>query len=171
MTKQCKECGRVKSTEEFSKCSSNKDGLQYKCKQCNKKDNLVFRTEKPEHHIEWQKKNPDRLSELVKSYRKANKTPKIYSIKNPNGDVYIGMTSMHFSVRKLEHRSHYKRVLKGKRERLPGLHDSFDKFGIDNHKFEIVVELEGYDRKQLSYVESSFISAFKQIGKSLNKIK
>jgi predicted GIY-YIG superfamily endonuclease len=165
---QCKECGKVKESTQFSKCSSAKNGLQPKCKSCNSKDNLIFRTEKPEHHIEWQQINLDRHVEIVKKYRSANKTPKIYSIKNPNGDVYIGMTGMYLSVRKFEHRAHYKRALKGKRDRLPVLHDSFDKYGIEAHRFEIVVELEGYDRKQLGYVESSFINAFQQAGKSLN---
>jgi hypothetical protein len=78
------------------------------------------------------------------------------------------MTEMYLQVRKYEHTNHYRRALKGKRERLPGLHDSFDKYGIHNHQFETIVELDGYDRKQLGFVESSFIQAFKQIGKSLN---
>lgn len=169
MTKQCNSCGQQKDPSHFSKCSSNKDGLQYRCKECNKKDNLIFRTEKPEHHQEWQLKNIDRHTKIVKKYRKADKTPKIYSIKNPNNEVYIGMTQMYFSVRKLEHMAHYRKASKGMRDRLPGLHDSFDKYGVDNHQFEIVVELEGYDRKQLGFVESSFIKVFQQIGKSLNK--
>jgi len=168
MSKQCNDCGKVKDANQYSKCSSAKDGLQPKCKECNKRDNLIFRTEKPEHHAEWQSTNSDKHLEIVKKYRRANKGGKIYSIKNPNGDYYIGMTEMYLNVRKYEHTNHYKSALKGRRERLPGLHDSFDKYGINNHQFETIVELDGYDRQQLGFVESSFIQAFKQIGKSLN---
>ena len=37
--------------------------------------------------------------------------------------------------------------------------------------FETILELEGIDRKQLENIESSFIEAVKQTGKSLNKRK
>jgi hypothetical protein len=167
--KQCTKCRESKETTQFSKCSSNTDGLQHNCKSCNKEDNLKFRTQiNPKHHADWQKNNPERLAELVWKYRKADKGGRIYSIKNPNGEVYIGMTEAHLNVRKLEHRQHFKRAKKGKMFALPLLHQSFEKFGIENHTFEVVVELEGYDRKQLAFVETSFIQSFKEIGKSLN---
>lgn len=47
-TKLCKKCGKRRSTSKFHKSSSNKDGLQARCMDCNKK-----------HVVEWQKKNPD----------------------------------------------------------------------------------------------------------------
>jgi hypothetical protein len=167
--KQCIKCRESKETTQFSKCSARKDGLQNNCKSCNKQDNLKFRNEiNPQHHAEWQRNNPDRLTELVQKYRKADKGGQIYSIKNPDGEVYIGMTEAHLAVRTLEHRQHFKRARKGKMFSLPLLHQSFEKFGIENHIFETVVELEGYDRKQLAFVETSFIQSFKEIGKSLN---
>ena len=168
--KKCSKCRAVKETTQFSKCSARMDGLQDKCKSCNKVDNLKFREEiNPQHHAEWQRNNQQVVYRILKKHRKADKSPLIYSIKNPNNDVYIGMTEAFLSVRKAEHKLHYNRALKGKKARLPLLHDSFDKYGVENHTFEIVVELEGYDRKQLGYVESSFIQSFKEIGKSLNK--
>ena len=167
--KKCSKCRAVKETTQFSKCSSAKDGFQPNCKSCNKKDNLKFREEiNPEHHAEWQRKNPQVVYRILKKHRRADKSPLIYSIKNPDNDVYIGMTEAHLSVRKGEHKLHYRKSKQGKQHPLPLLHDSFDKYGIENHKFEVVVELEGYDRKQLAYVESSFIQSFKEIGKSLN---
>ena len=45
---------------------------------------------------------------------------------------------------------------------------AIDIHGIENHKFETIIELEGIDRKQLEYIESSFIQAVKETGKSLN---
>jgi hypothetical protein len=167
--KRCTKCREAKETTQFSKCSSNTDGLQHNCKSCNKEDNLKFRTQiNPEHHAEWQRNNPQRLVELVWKYRKADKGGQIYSIKNPNGEVYIGMTEAHLNVRMLEHRQHFKRAKKDKRLSLPLLHQSFEQFGMENHTFETVVELPGYDRKQLAFVETSFIQSFKEIGKSLN---
>jgi hypothetical protein len=166
---KCTQCDKSKAESQFSKCSSAKNGLQPKCKECNKKDNLKFREEiNPQHHAVWQRNNVQALYRILKKHRKADKSPLIYSIKNPNNDVYIGMTEAFLSVRKREHKLHYHKAKQGKQSRLPLLHDSFDKYGVENHKFEIVVELEGYDRKQLGYVESTFIKSFKQINKSLN---
>ena len=166
---QCTQCGKIKETTQFSKCSSAKSGFQPKCKICNKEDNLKFRTQiNPQHHAEWQRTNPDRLTELVTKYRKADKGGIIYSIRNPDGETYIGMTEAYLPVRWLEHRQHYKRAKKGKKQPLPKLHNSFDKYGLENHTFEIVISLPGYDRRQLAFVETSFIESFQQIGKSLN---
>jgi len=167
--KRCTKCGKQKETTQFSKCSARKDFLQDNCKECNKVDNLKFRTQiNPEHHAEWQRNNPDRLNELVKKYRKADKGGAIYSIRNPEGETYIGMTEAHLNVRWLEHRQHYNRAKKGKNLLLPKLHASFDVHGIENHTFEVVVEMPGIDRKQLRFIETTFIESFQQIGKSLN---
>jgi len=167
--KRCIKCGESKDEAQFSKCKANKSGLQHNCKSCNKEDNLKFRTEiNPQHHAEWQRSNPDKLCELVAKYRKADKGGLIYSIRNPNGDTYIGMTEAYLNVRWLEHRQHYKRTKKNQMFVLPKLHASFDKYGVENHTYEVVIELPGYDRKQLAFVETSFIQSFQEIGKSLN---
>ena len=167
--KECKECGKVKDSTRFSKCKSKKDGLQPKCKQCNSKDNQKFRIEiNTQHHKIWQDKNWDKFVEYIRKYRKADKAGIIYAIINPIGETYIGMTEAFDKVRFLEHKKHYRQFKQGKRKSLPLLHNSFDMHGIKNHKFEIIVELEGIDRKQLEYIESSFIEAVKQTGKSLN---
>lgn len=171
-TKQCYNCGETKSTTEFSKRSASKDGLQGKCKVCNKADNYKFRTEiNPEHHAEWQRNNLDRVWEIVAKYRRADKNSLIYSIQNPNKDTYIGMTQMHFTVRKWEHVSNYHKNKLGKKGalRIPLLYDSFDKYGVDAHKFEVVADFGKMDREQLRFIESTFIKSFQKEGKSLNK--
>ena len=169
MTKECKQCGKSKDTTQFSKCSSTKSGLQRKCKSCNKKDNQKFRTEiNPQHHAKWQTINWDKFVGYLKKYRKADKTGIIYAITNPDGFSYIGMSEMYFKVRVIEHKKHYRQFKQGKRDSLPGLHDSFDKYGVDNHNFKTIFESEGIDRQQLKYIESSFIEAVKQTGRSLN---
>jgi hypothetical protein len=165
--KLCKECNKSKDITQFSKRKASSDGLQPKCKQCNSKDNLQFRTEKPEHHEQWQKINQKRATEITYKWRRADKSGKIYCISNPNGECYIGMTKAYLSVRMLEHRLHYRR----RHGALPTLHQSFDKFGFENHKVDILLELDGIDRTQLRFIEKSFIEVYKQKGISLNTLK
>ena len=168
MTKQCSKCGNVKETTQFSKCRANKDGLQYACKRCNSKTNLVFRTDKPEHHADWQKNNPEQHVRNVARYRKAGTNGLIYSITNPDGFVYIGMTQTPFSVRLGEHKKQYRRDTGN----IPALHKSYDAYGYNNHKANVILELEGIDRVQLAFIETTFIQLYKELGKSLNiKIK
>jgi hypothetical protein len=168
--KTCQKCQQIKDTTQFSKCKSNKDGLQYCCKSCNKETNLKFRSEiNPTHHQKWQEKNWDTFVEYVKKYRKADKIGLIYGITNPEGMVYIGMTKMYLRVRLNEHRRHYRRASEGKRDRLGLLHDSFDKYGIDNHEFKVIKECPGLTRKQLQQLESAYITLNKAQKISLNK--
>jgi hypothetical protein len=165
-TKRCRECNELKEITKFSKRAASTDGLQQKCKSCNSKDNLQFRIEKPEHHADWQKNNAEQHIRNVMRYRKADKPSKIYSISNENGEYYIGMTNTHLSVRMFEHKTHYRR----RHGDIPGLHKSFDTFGFDNHKVNVLLELEGIDRTQLRFIEKAFIQSFHQQGKSLNKL-
>ena len=164
-TKQCGDCNELKPITQFSKNRSSTDGLQKKCKSCNSKDNLQFRTEKPEHHADWQKNNPQQHNRNVARYRKADKPGKIYSLTNENGEHYIGMTQTHMSVRMSAHKQHFRKS----NGELPNLHKSFDQFGIDNHKVNVLLELEGIDKTQLRFIEKAFIQSFNQQGKILNK--
>ncbi len=168
--KTCLKCGKSKPTSEFSKRLASKDGLQSRCKKCNSVDNEKFRTEiNPEHHAKWQKAHPQRLCELVSAYRKADKSSKIYAITNPKGEVYVGMTNMKFSVRMMEHRTRFRRIELGKEgTTMPMLHNSFIKYGMENHKFELLFESDRLSRPELKKLESKFIEIYKQKGKSLN---
>jgi len=167
--KQCQKCHKVKDTTQYSKCKSNKDGLQYCCKSCNKETNLKFRTEiNPMHHKIWQDANWDTFTEYMRKYRKADKGGIIYAITNPEGKQYIGMTEAYDKVRFLEHKKHYRQATEGKRNRLNLLHDSFDRFGIENHEFKVVKECYGLTREQLLEVERSFITLNKFQNISLN---
>lgn len=165
---KCKGCGIDKETTAYSKRTASPTGLQSKCKECNKIDNHTFRKEKPEHHAKWQKTNWTLVTQYLKKYRKADKTPKIYTITNPVGEVYYGATEMNASVRMLEHRSHYKRASVGKRKRLGKLHDSFDLWGIDNHKLEVIKELPNASRKEMFQLEKAYILIGKANNNSLN---
>lgn len=167
--KECNKCHKVKDTNQFSKCKSNKDGLQYTCKSCNKVSNKKFRLEiDPEYQSKWYSKFSAYWCDYMSRYNKADKLPIIYAIVAPDGKQYIGQTMMHLGVRRTEHIRHYKRALRGLRDRLPLLHDSFDLHGIENHKFKVVKELPNVTRKQLREIESAFITINKAQKISLN---
>lgn len=168
-TKYCAECREVLPTTHFSKNIKKGDGLQYKCKSCNKLDNHKFRTEiNPEHHSIWQKDNAGRVIEIVSRWRAADKVGSIYYIKNPNNEYYIGMTKCYLKVRWSEHLSHWRLAATPRRNRLPGLHDSFDKWGTHNHEMGIVAQFEGISRKDLREYEKIFIKSFREAGTTLN---
>ena len=170
MTKKCKGCGKVLETTQFSKRKASPDGLQPKCRDCNRVDNEKFRKViNPQHHAVWQKKNMDRVSEIVANYRKADKGGWIYYIVSPDGFFYIGMTEMYPQVRYLEHRMKYRAYQRGGKKICVGLYDSFDKWGVENHKLGIILEFEDIDRETLREYEKECIQEFMNMNISLNK--
>ena len=100
--KQCSKCDEFKILLEFNKCKSSKDGLQYKCKKCERvyydenfkkirerskihketnkeeiaKKNKKYREANKESIIKYQKDNKEALIEYRKRYRDANKDAK-----------------------------------------------------------------------------------------------
>ena len=92
MTKQCKLCGITKEVISFSKCTANKDGLQNKCKSCNRKDNQHFREDiQPDYQSGWYKNNRKKWSDYTLDYKRAVNTPTVYGILNPDGEMYVGI--------------------------------------------------------------------------------
>lgn len=171
MTKRCKLCMITKDVDNFSKCKANKDGLQNRCKTCNKKDNQYFRDElQPNYQLGWYKNNRRKWSDYTLDYKRAVNTPTIYGILNPDGDMYVGMTMARPKVRFFQHKIHYRQIKKGVvyQSSLPKLHASFDKYGEKNHTLVILGQFEGIDRKQLSMIENTFINATMLRNKSLN---
>jgi len=166
MSKICSKCGITKELTEYHKKTKSKDGLQNYCKSCIKETNTNFRETKPEYQKDWFKANSVKWKKYISDWRRADKTPTIYSITNPKGEVYVGMTLMPLSARIREHRRHFKSKYQ---KELPLLHKSFSDYGIENHKVDTIIQLEGMDRKQVGMVEIAFIKSFQLEGKSLNK--
>lgn len=169
--KQCTSCFKTLPLEQFSKNSKAKDGKQWHCKSCNRKENLKFRTEiNPHHHAQWQRKNPNRISELVSKYRKADKGGYVYYITNPNGEYYVGMTQMYPQVRFLEHKNRFKKVLRGQKSvKQPILDNSFRKWGLEGHRMGVILQFDSIDRKRLREYEKICIQEFMNMGISLNQ--
>ena len=170
--KQCKKCGKVKETTQFSKKTRSKDGLQDRCKQCNKVDNKYFRTEiNPEHHANWQSQNRARVCYHVSKWRRGDKAGIVYALINPEKQVYVGQTKTYLSVRMMEHKVKYRRYLENKLTNIhPLLYESFQKYGIENHKVKVLFLDENISKKELKQIEKEYIKKYMQKGNSLNKI-
>jgi hypothetical protein len=171
MSKHCAECGITKEVTNFSKCKATKDGFQRKCKQCNKKDNQHFRNDiQPDYQLGWYKKNRRKWSDYTLDYKRADNTPTVYGIVNPDGEMYVGSTMARPKIRFMQHRIHHRQMLKGVtyQTSLPKLHESFDKYGTDAHTLVVLGQFEGIDRKLLNMIEVTFIKAIMMGGKSLN---
>lgn len=163
--KACTKCGIVKPYEQFSKLKKAKDGHQWHCKECNNKDNYRFRKEiDPTYMNRWFNTHRKEWQEYMNDYSKVGNTNTIYSITSPNGDVYIGFTQRKKYFRLNEHKKYYRA---GTKNKLPLLWESFDRYGIDNHKFEVLKQFEG-TRDEGMEIETNLIQFYKSINKSLN---
>jgi len=163
--KRCTKCSEIKPYEQFSKNRAAKDGLQWHCKTCNNKDNQRFRDEiDPEYMSRWFSKHRNHWREYMNDYSRVGNTNTIYAITAPNGDVYIGFTQRKKYFRLNEHKKYY-RI--GSKNKLPLLWESFDRYGIDNHKFEVLKQFEGTKSEGME-IETNLIQFYKSINKSLN---
>ena len=72
--KWCPKCKSWKELSEFHRCSKSKDGLQYSCKECSKKEGTKWAKGNPEKVAEirarWEKNNPKKRAE---SHAKADR--------------------------------------------------------------------------------------------------
>jgi hypothetical protein len=162
--KICSKCSELKSYSEYHKKKKSSDGLQYYCKECVKKANTKFRTIKPKYQLEWFKTNVKRWSDYCVRYHKADKTPIIYGVVNPANEVYVGMTMRFLRIRYESHKTQFKR----KQRTCPLLHDSFEKYGLENHKYMVLEEYPGLTRQELKKKESEWMHKLENKVKLLN---
>lgn len=71
--KRCTRCKEIKDEMEFSKCKGKKDGLQSRCKLCNKQYRKENKEAKVVYMKEYWEKNKEILAEKNKQYRSRNK--------------------------------------------------------------------------------------------------
>lgn len=73
--KRCYKCGKDKpaTTEYFYICKREDDGLQFKCKACEKAYRVASKEKRREYAREYRAKNADRLREEKRQYREENK--------------------------------------------------------------------------------------------------
>lgn len=83
MNKLCKTCGIEKHLDEFSKNSKTKDGLQGKCKECNKSYLKQWSIDNPEKlKYSYRNTNLDAKKEYNKKYMQDNKVERSKYIKD-----------------------------------------------------------------------------------------
>lgn len=157
VNKKCSNCKELKLTTKFSKSTNSKDGLQSKCKDCQKEFN-------DKYNPKYQSDNKDYFTE----YGKADKNGIIYRIVNPLGETYIGCTKKKLSVRFNSHRGNYLYQKAKGYSTFPLLHKSFDIWGIDAHTFEEVMDCGNITKEQLRDIENKMIIALKKNSKCLN---
>jgi hypothetical protein len=168
MDKTCRGCGELKEVIHFSKCKSLPDGLQYKCKQCNKIDNKLFNVTNPKYFwgedssyfVKDNKKN----TKYIKEYRRGNKQCIIYAISSDDG-IYVGFTKCHLSVRMQGHHTDYT-IRHGY---LKNLHAAFDKYGFEELRSKVII-LEQFDgtREDGLEAETKWIHFLQQFNNVLN---
>jgi hypothetical protein len=100
--KTCNKCNKTKSTDNFSRNRRNRDGLQYSCKECNKKQNKKYKEEHPKYWSGWQKKNSAKWASYMTEWSKNNdyKVQKNFKHKHDHKPVvylipeymYVGLT-------------------------------------------------------------------------------
>lgn len=74
--KTCHKCGEIKSTTEFNKNTTTRDGLQTACKVCKSTMNAKWRKANPQktkaHVTKWRAANRDKVKATMAAYRAAN---------------------------------------------------------------------------------------------------
>lgn len=183
LKKQCNECGKSfeATTEFFHRNKAHKDGLLTRCKSCQNKKTAEYRIGDgknywfdengkdgwfriPNNRIKWQ--------EYLKENFTARFNCKIYGIVNPEGMVYIGHTRYpSIGWRMSRHRNDYNswKIDNSRRNAIPYLYDSFNKWGLDKHTTILIEELPTDDKSVGLKRESEYIEQYMNKGISLNK--
>ena len=84
----------------------------------------------------------------------------VYKFTSPSGKVYIGQSS-NFNRRKTEHKY-------ASKNKINKLYSSFNKYGMDNHKFEILfLSNDAYEKNRM---EQFYINFYNTIESGLNLV-
>lgn len=164
-TKKCSKCKKVKDIIDFSKDSQKIDGLRSDCKICVrvayfKKNNKEFKEQKLKPAREEGKKYCPKCDKnvLFSDFNKDISTKSglescckvckllykqsiikicgVYKITSPDGHIYIGSS--------LDIKNRWSSYKKSRQLRIK---ESFNKYGVDNHIFEIIEECLEEDLK------------------------
>lgn len=179
----CPKCDTTKKESEFYNCKARPTGKQRTCKSCCRESGIYFRTVlRPEFY--WSgdgstgyfQKDYQKTLQYYREHVRADKIPLVYVIETPSG-IYVGCTRALLNVRRLRHKSDYKRYTLGKKtNRMPLLHQAFDKCGADWVDWiDTMKPIETFDKSisqhELLKKEKEYIQKFEQQGiKLLNVI-
>ena len=142
----CTKCSQDKPVSDFQKCKGRVSGYQLYCKCCQNSLTASYR---------------ERTNQAYWRHRK-NTPYCIYLISNPAGESYVGYTGTRPNIRWAKHKATYKH---GKC-RLVKLHESFKKYGVDAHTFEVIENVA--TRIDAMAKETILILKLRAQGKDLN---
>jgi len=142
----CNKCLQTKPVTDFQKCRARVTGYQTFCCECQNHATLEYRQKT--NHQYWRHIKGSPYS--------------IYKISNPEGPSYIGYTGTKPNVRWAKHRASFKHG----ECKLAKLHDSFVKYGVDAHTFEVIENAA--TRLSAMARETVLILQYKAQGKDLN---
>ena len=165
--KTCPKCKERKPHSEFCKNKNKKDGLQYKCKKCQKKYRKENTEKERQRHKQYRKENPEKVKQYYKQYNekyRKNLPAAVYKIENTKtGQVYIGQTTQ-YKQRWGNHKSR----LRHNKHRNPKLQEDYDKYGLDAFEFKIIKEFPPDTTSDvLLKEEEKMITEYNQRGKNL----
>ena len=143
MYKICKSCEETKHVELFSKCTSNVDGLQRKCKECNKK----YRQLNKDHISETKKncyiKNIDRYKSKINQYYIDNK------------ETIIAYQKEYSEINRDNIVAYKKEYNKNNKERFAPLKQECAKNYRKNNKNKIAKQARDYRRNNKDRINSN----------------
>ena len=142
----CSKCLETKPVLDFQKCKGRTTGYQGLCRLCQNEATKSYR----------EKTNQAYWRHAQGSFYN------IYSITNPANEKYIGYTGSRPNVRWSKHRAQYKH---GKCK-LVKLYESFVKYGIENHTFEVIEKVATRDEAMAR--ETILILELRTQGRDLN---
>lgn len=175
-SKYCPKCETKKPASEFSKCNRRKDGLQYHCKDCNRKGNKKFREQNP---LYWDYEvgyfSEKHKWAYISEWAKADKSIKVYKIELPSGKVYIGSTKAFINLRMNRHVGDLVRWRKGELHRFIHMYEEFNEIDSGDGKgfreylknnMYILEETHGGRKRQFSR-EQWWMNRYEKMGYTL----
>jgi len=142
-TKICGKCGIEKSTDEFSKEKSNKDGFQYECKECQKKYRQENSIRIKSMIKKWEENHKDYHKNYNKSYNSPNKEKykkhrkeryeKNKDKENKRSLKYYYDNIDKIKARSMKYREKNKEKLKAYYKKYRETHKEYDKERINNY--------------------------------------
>lgn len=171
-TLTCSDCGESKPyTNQYFPYQIKKEGkLLKRCKSCQLIRTKEYYKNNPNYFKEYREDNWETsMKDYILNWMKINNAAKykckIYSITSPDERVYIGLTKRKtIKFRFLEHKKCFSAGI----VKIRALCESFDKWGVENHKLQLIEELDTTDRNLGRKLESKWIKHYKNLGKSLN---
>ncbi len=170
-TVNCADCGEAKPyTNDYFPYQIKEEGkLLKRCKACqlirtkeHYRNNKKYFVEYREEH--WESGMRDYTREWMKENLMAEYNCKVYKLTAPDGNFYVGLTQYKYLTYRMRF---HKKSFKENTNSQPLLHESFRKWGIKNHKMELIEEL-GLDRDEGELRETHWIN---ELGATLNMNK